>query len=206
MILSLLLIQAQTPLTRQPVSIDVTSYQAVQHALPNGAPDLAAPDNYYVRVDSHFVLVLDSNRFPVERDGKRHVHEAAYATLGQDRYEENRPAVGPVSDLFREVLPRANPRLNIDWTSKEVSGPTDNVVSKGNRLRSFRVFTTIQKVEIHSDKKGQIIRKSTQTSVGSMTQGGYENTIYDPSGERVFWCESKPEVRIDPPKYVFEGE
>ncbi len=208
MITSLLLLQVQAnaPLTRQPVAIDVVGYQAVQKALPNGAPDLSARDNYFVKVESHFVLVLDSDRFPVEKDGKRHVHQGAFATFDREWYEENRPATGLLVNQFREVFPRANARLNIDYAGKMVSGPTDNVVSKGNRLRSFNVYTTVTKVEIHSDKRGQVIRRSSSKSTSVMTQGGYESTIFDPSKERVYWCESKPEVRVDAPKYVFEGE
>src|SRR3954467_3159677 len=109
MITALVCLHAQaSALTRQPLTIDTVSYQCVQKALPNGAPDLAAPDNYYIRVKSHYILFADSDSFAPDSKGTRHVKVPKQDFTTFEDYTETGDARGRLAEAFREILPPAN--------------------------------------------------------------------------------------------------
>lgn len=208
MILHLLCLQAQTDaLARQPQTIDVVSYQKVQHAMPDGSPDPAAPDNFYVRIKSHYVLITDSDGHPPDETGTRTVRVPERVYFDYQSFEETGKSTPSLRQAFREVMP---PSEKSQWRRHEAGkasfGSVEQRVSSCYRYFVFHRRTEIEEVETHSEGKRRLTRIARRENWGSHTTVLAKGAIFDPSKERVYWCESKPEVRIDPPVYGYIPE
>ena len=206
MLTALLCLQAQAAtLSRQPLTIDVISYQRVLHALPNGAPDLGAPDNFYVRITSHFHVLADSDTVQPDQSGVRTLHKPAVKFEDSEWYEETGRASKELDAKFVEVKPPFNradrKKHKTSWGSSEAQ---DQPVYKGNHIVVFERLTTIDSVETHTVGKRRVTRIQHKDGWGFSTTGVREGDIVDPSGERVYWCTDKSEVRVDPPVYTYE--
>ena len=206
MLVALLCLQAQaTALSRQPLTIDVVGYQQVMHALPNGAPDLAVPDNFYVRVTSHYHVLADSDTAQPDEKGTRTLHKPGVTFEDHEWYEETGRASKELAAMFKEVTPPFNradyKKHKTSWGS---SDPQDQPIYKGNHVVIFERLTTIDKVETHTIGRRHVTRIKHSDGWGFSTTGVREGDTVDPSGERVYWSSGKTEVRVDPPVYTYE--
>jgi hypothetical protein len=206
MFLALVCLQAQAAgLLTQPISIDVVGYQRVEHALSNGLPDPAAKDNFYVRVTSHFTLIVDSDKTEPDADGVRRIHVPKREFDSNEWYEETRPAPADLAAAFKEVFPPATrdgfKKHKVGWGS---SGGAEQTVTKGYRFLVFQRVTLIEKVETHTKGKLRVTRTEKSDTVGFHSAMAAAGKVLDPSKEKVYWCDSKPEVRVDPPVYKYK--
>ncbi len=206
MLTALLCLQIQAgSLTKQPTTIDVVGYESVQSALPSGEPDLRAPDNYYVCVKSHYVLVADSDRMKPDDHGDRVVHLTDVVLDSREGYAETAKAKGKFAELFTQVKPPLN---RADYALHTVStmsyGSSEQTIYPGNHYLVFRRETSVEKIETHTLGKRRITRTATVQDWGSNTTILHPGQILDPSKEQVYWCESKPEVRVALPVYGYD--
>jgi hypothetical protein len=205
MVAGLILLQFHaSTLTRQPQTVVVVGYQRVQHALPNGAPDPNAPDNFYVRVTAHWYLFGDSDSVKADASGLRLVHVPGQKVEEFESYRETATARGWLAQRFKEVRAPissgdARPR-KVAWGTFEA---TDQTIHQGNHFIVYRCKLVVEEVETHSDWGGPVTRIHARDSWSTVARGLHEHTFFDPATERVAWYESKPEVRVDPPVYGY---
>lgn len=204
MVAALVCLHLHGILTRQPATIDVVSYQAVEHALPNGAPDTKAANNYYVRIKSHYILATDSDWLTPDDKGSRRVTIPARSYEAYERYEETGKASPLLDKAFLQVGRPSNPA---DFLSRKVRwGARDalsQVIFKGGHLVAYDRLTTVEKIETRSFGKERVTRIQRSTDWGGDVNLGRQGDVFDPSAEKVFWSDSKPEIRVDPPVYGF---
>ena len=205
MLIALLCLQAQSAaLSRQPQTIDVVGYQQVMHALPNGAPDPAAKDNFFLRISSHYQVIADSDTVQPDDQGTRAFHIPEVKFEDHEWYDEVGKGPNELIAMFKEVTPPINrsdhKKHKTGWGS---SGAVDQQIHKGTRCIVFERITTIDKVETHMLGKRRMTRTKHSDSCGFSTTGVREGDIVDPSKERVYWTGDKSEVRVDPPVYSY---
>src|ERR1044072_4727878 len=149
MIAALICLQAPG-LTQQPLTVEVVSYQRVQHALPNGAPDLNAPDNHYIKVRLRYVLAVDSDALTADEKGLRHVDAPERRFSYIESFAASGDARGYLAEAFKEVSSaRTFGRRQV---GEVTFGRDQQTVSRGARYVAYFCKTTTEEVETHSDR------------------------------------------------------
>jgi len=188
----------------QPQTIEVVGYQRVLNALPNGAPDPKAPDNFYVKITSHYVLAIDSDRFEPDSKGTRHVVTPRRDWVGLEGWEQSGRETPKMRDAFREVqLPESRSQYRLHKNSWGTSGRLEQDVPSCGRLLTFHRQTIVEAVEIHTDGRRRSRRVHHTEFFGSTTTMVGKDQIFDPSKDKVYWSDSSPEVRVDPVLYGY---
>jgi hypothetical protein len=185
-----------------PLTVDVTSYVRVQHALKDGSPDLTAPDNTFERDKDHYVLAADSDVLPADAKGNRLVHQNAFSFEIFEGYDET----GPTPDSMRSKFTSVG-RLGSGSMERKIGGGTipeqEQLVYKGNRMIVYHVRTTQERVEIHTQGTVRVTRKWHETSwsiFGTMVRDGKPIDVKKPD---LFGTKASFRVNVDPPIYRF---
>lgn len=207
MLAVLLCYQAQiSALTAQPIEMDVVAYHSVAKALPSGAPDLTAPDNSFVRVTQHYILVADSDRFQPDSNGNRVVHIPEVKYEGQEGYSETGPATGAFDKLFIQVK---RPSSKADFKPRKTSlgqqSSLDPVIYKGNKYTNFEIKSVTETVETHTLGKRRVTRISWRDDYSFDSEITSEGKVIDPSTKPLFWGGLKPMVKVDPTVYRYNS-
>ena len=185
-----------------PITVDVTSYERVEHALKDGSPDLTAPDNTFARIKYHYVLDVDSDTFPMDSKGDRTVHQNAISFDSYEGYEESGPAPESLSSKFKAVR-----RLGSGSVERKTGGGTfselEQTIYKGNRMLAYHVRTTNEQVEIHSEGKLRVTRKWHSTNWSITATVVSDDKPFDVQKADLFAKKASFRVIVDPPIYRF---
>jgi len=197
MVLLLLLspvLQAQD--FRQPTTMEVVGYQRVQHALPDGRPDLKAPDNYYIQTRTQWYLQADSDTLPVDQSGNYQIHLPEMKATLFERYEEKGRAKGKLADAFTEIWPFAKKGTLVERGSM-TSGAMDYTRHRKQRVLHWWIRSVTTKVETHTLGKHRATRTLTSTEWSSSTQGWETGKPWIPNTD--------PMVTFEPGKHVVDA-
>ncbi len=195
----------QSPIpTQQPATIEVVEYQRVKNALPNGAPDLSASDNFYIRARSTYFLAVDTDTLPVDQNGYRHVHTDRLSYKSFVVFNETGRPSRKLAQKFAEVLPLPTGRLPMQTGGGSVSGVDQDFPKSQHHVR-YLVRTIVEKVETHSEGKRRATRTTRERLWGVVGVGGAEQKPLLPPMDSLVVYEAGTHVRIDPPKYGYEA-
>ena len=185
-----------------PLTVDVTSYVRVQHALKDGAPDLTAPDNAYSRMQEHYVLFVDSDTFPADSKGDRVVHQKSANFDSYEGTEASAPAPDSLSSKFTAVR-----MLGAGIVERKTGGGTfpdqEQAIYKGNRMLIYHVRTTQEQVEIHTEGKLRVIRKWHATNWSTFGTIVCDDKPFDVQKADLFAKKANFRAIVAPPIYRF---
>jgi hypothetical protein len=204
MVLALAFLATQhADLTKQPTAVELVEYRRVQNALPTGAPDPRAADNFFVRITSRYSLLADSDAINPDPDGTRQFNIPAAKIEYREWYSENKRAPKALEAAFTQV---ARPWNRSDFhkhkTAWGSSAAFNQPTCKGNHSVVYVCHATTEEVEVHTLGKKQFTRiharESSSTTGNTMSEGQY----WDPATNRNL-CDGKFDVRVDPPTYTY---
>jgi hypothetical protein len=197
-----LVLQTLIP-TQQPTTIEVVEYQRVKNALPNGAPDLAAPENFYIRATSTYYLLFDTDTLPVDQNGNRHIHVDRLEYKTFEVVSQTGHPSRKLAEKFTEVFALWTGKKPMVTGSGSFSG-FDQDIPQGQRRVDYLVRTIVEKVETHSEGKRRTIRTSRERH-WSISGGGVNgHKPFLPPMDSLVAFEAGPHVRVDPIKYGYQ--
>lgn len=184
--------------------MEVVGYQRVQHALPDGRPDLDAPDNYWVKTTTQWFLVSDSDDVVPDERGVRHVHVPPFCSKGYVRYDSQGRASKKLLASFKEVTFDGVPlRKPVPDGSGSRSGALDVEMPKCQRVLYWQVRSVVDEVEAHSEGKRRLTRSMRKAFWSVSTQGWTVGKPYIPDRRPMVAREPDPHVQVDPPTFGF---
>lgn len=201
----LFILLAQIPaFAKQPTTMNRVEYQCVQHAMPDGTPDLKAPDNYYIKISSTWYLVADSSSLTADADGNRRLHVPGFKFKSYRSFRQDGRATGELADKFKEIHP-SSPEDNKNPVGSGASPGTDMVVSRGNRMMYFYIRSAVEKVETHKVGRHQATRWTVENFWSVSAQGiGSNSAPFMPKAESMYGAEPGPHVQGGPVTYGYD--
>ena len=179
----------------------MVEYQRVQHALPNGVPDLQAPDNFWIRTDTTWYLMLDSEAVVPDASGTKHLHRPEFRYASYVRYAQEGRAPGKLADRFTELWGDRNKLLK---TGSGSIGENDEEVPLGTpRRMTLYARTLVERVEVHSEGKRRVTRKQREALWSLNGEGTYRKGPYMPEPHSTLGADADPHVRVDPVTYGY---
>jgi len=187
---------------RQPTTMEVVGYQRVQHALPDGRPDLDAPDNFYIQTRTQWFLQSDTDSLPLDQNGKYHLQLPKFEATIYERYEEKGKSSGKLGDKFIEVLPQEK-KGQFREVGKITSGGMENTGERCQRVLYWRVRSITTKVETHTIGRRRATRTLTSANWSFSSAGWPTGKTYIPDTDPKVIFESGKHVQVDTPIYGY---
>ncbi|RYG45276.1 hypothetical protein EON79_13025 [bacterium] len=201
----LLLAQTSAPaVTQQPTTMELVGYQRVQHALPDGRPDPAAADNYYVRTRSQWFLITDSDTLPIDADGQRHIVFPERFTREYKIDNQIGELGGAPFTLFKELN-----YVNPEDRGKRVKSSTGRMGGMNffrpasQRMLFFYIRTVVDQVEVRSVGTKSAIRTSRHSHWGVSSHGWTSGKPFLPNPEPQVYYQSREGHVYEPPTYGY---
>ena len=202
MLFALLGLQESPVLPAQPSVIEVVGYQRVQHALPDGHPDLAAKDNFYIRTHSTYYLFADSDTLPSEADGTRTVKLPKFDIEECEQYKVEGRESKELAAMFKEVTPMNGKSTKLAKVGRGWLGEVDQPVGVGQRILIFRIHTVSEQVETHALGRRKSTRRHYQSHWGGSIAGTPNHKPFVPRIEKMAWFEAGSGL-FEPPTYGY---
>ena len=188
---------------RQPTTMTVIGYQRVLHALPDGRPDAAAPDNAFVRTTTQWFLVADSDDAAPDGKGIRHVHVPAFSARQTVRYDSRGRSSKALLARFERVTFDGVPLRRPIPTGSSSSEGLDVELPKGRRMLVFEIRSLVDEVETHADGERRLTRARRKSFWSVASQSGVPGRPFVPERRPMIQMESGPHVQVDPPLFGY---